>query len=100
MGGGGVPSGGTTIIYGKRGGLPTRGKPNSRSDLYVNEVKVQSRWYDWEGKVIRNRDYSHTDSNHTHKFPHDHDWYWMNDKPHRITEWINPDYNQYPEETK
>ena len=55
MGGGGVPSGGVTPVYGRRGDLPKSGKPNSRADLYVDGKKVQSRWYDHEGRVIRNR---------------------------------------------
>ena len=43
MGGGGVPSGGVTIMNGRHGGSPKTGKPNSRADLYVNGKKVQSR---------------------------------------------------------
>ena len=67
MGGGGVPSGGVTIveIFGQRSLKPT-GKPNSRTDLYVNGKRKQSRWYDQNGKAIRNRDYFHQDGDHTH----------------------------------
>ena len=50
MGGGGVPSGGVTIKYGKRGDLDTEFTPNSRQDLYVNGKKVQSRRINHERK--------------------------------------------------
>ena len=95
MGGGGVPSGGVTIINGRRGELPKTGKPNSRADLYVNGKRVQSRWIDHEGKVIRNRDYDHQDAHHTHIFPHDHNWIWINGIPKRGKEGLQPDYINY-----
>ena len=95
MGGGEVPSGGVTIINGRRGELPKTGKPNSRADLYVNGKRVQSRWFDHEGKVIRNRDYDHQDAHHTHIFPHDHNWIWINGIPKRGKEGLQPDYINY-----
>ena len=95
MGGGGVPSGGVTVKYGKRGDLDTEFTPNSRQDLYVKGKKVQSRWFDHEGKVIRNRDYDHQDAHHTHIFPHDHDWIWINGIPKRGKEGLQPDYEKY-----
>ena len=95
MGGGGVPSGGVTIIKGRRGELPKTGKPNSRADLYVNGKKVQSRWFDHEGKVIRNRDYDHQDAHNNHEFPHDHHWIWINGIPKRGKEGLQPDYIKY-----
>ncbi len=96
MGSGGVPSGGVTIIYGKRGDLSTHGaEPNSRADLYVGDVKVQSRWYDGDGNVIRNRDYDHQDSHHNHEFPHDHVWVWVDGVPIRDKNGIVPDYDKY-----
>ena len=98
MGGGGVPSGGVTIKYGKRGDLDTEFTPNSRQDLYVNGKKVQSRWFDYKGKVIRNRDYDHQDTHHTHIFPHDHDWVWKDNRPIRDTQWVDPDFIRYPED--
>lgn len=98
MGGGGVPSGGVTPVYGRRCDLPKSGKPNSRADLYVDGKKVQSRWYDHEGRVIRNRDYDHQDAHHTHTFPHDRDWVWKDDHPIRDTQWVDPDYIRYPED--
>lgn len=56
-------------IDGKRGDLPTSGaKPNSRYDLYVNGEKIQSRWFDSEGNVVRNRDYDHKNAHHNHFF--------------------------------
>ena len=97
MGGGGVPSGGVTIvkISGQRSLKPT-GKPNSRADLYVNGKRKQSRWYDYKGKAIRNRDYFHQDDDHTHTFPHDHPWEWSKTPP-RSPNGISPDYENYPE---
>ena len=95
MGGGGVPSGGVTIKYGKRGDLDTEFTPNSRQDLYVNGKKVQSRWFDHEGKVIRNRDHDHQDAHNNHKFPHDHNWIWINGIPKRGKEGLQPDYINY-----
>lgn len=66
------PSGGVDRFVGRLGDLNTEGKPNSRADLYnKNGEKIQSRWYDAEGKAIHNRDYKHG-GNWT--FPHDHEW--------------------------
>ena len=65
---------------------------------YVNGKKVQSRWFDHEGKVIRNRDYDHQDAHHTHIFPHDHDWVWKDNRPIRDTQWVDPDFIRYPED--
>lgn len=98
MGGGGVPSGGVTVKHGRRGELDTETVPNSRQDLYVNGKRVQSRWFDHEGKVIRNRDYDYQDAHHNHVFPHDHDWVWKNGHPIRNTQWVEPDYIRYPED--
>ncbi len=42
MGGGVVPSGGVTIVNGRRGELPKLGKPNARADLYVNGKKFKA----------------------------------------------------------
>lgn len=62
MGGGGVPNGGVTIVeISEQRSLKPTGKPNSRTDLYVNGKRKQSRWYDHNGKAIRNRDYFHQD---------------------------------------
>ena len=95
MGGGGVPSGGVTIVNGRHGDLPKSGKPNSRADLYLNGKKVQSRWFDHEGKVIRNRDYDHQDAHNNHEFPHDHNWIWINGIPKRGKEGLHPDRINY-----
>ena len=97
MGGGGATSGGTYVrVDGRAGDLPTEdAKPNSRYDLYENGRKRQSRWFDFEGKVIRNRDYFHQDAHHNHTFPHDHAWIWVNGKPQRIEENLEPDYVHY-----
>lgn len=98
MGDGGVPSGGVTIMNGRHGGLPKTGNPNSRADLHVNGKKVQSRQFDHERKVIRNRDFDHQDAHHTHIFPHGHDWVWKDNRPIRDTQWVDPDYIRYPED--
>ena len=99
MGGGGVPSGGVTIVkISEQRSLKPIGKPNSRVDLYVNGTRKQSRWYDHRGKAIRNRDYFHQDGDHTHIFPHDHDWVWKGGRPIRDTQWVYPDYIRYPED--
>lgn len=96
MGAGGVPNRTIERIDGKRGDLPTRTiKPNSRYDLYVNGKKIQSRWFDGNGKVIRNRDYDHQDSHHNHVFPHDHNWKWENETPIRNPENLEPNYEKY-----
>lgn len=89
MGAGGIPSGGVVKAFGRVGSLARFGaKPNSRYDLYtlckINgkevEIHTQSRWYDHNGIVIRNRDYSET------KFGvHDHIWSEYTDT------WINKD---------
>ena len=44
MGAGGIPSGGVIIVHGKRGDLPiVTSHINSRYDLYVDGIRVQSR---------------------------------------------------------
>lgn len=95
MGSGGVPNRTIVRVDGRSGDLPTSGvKPNSRYDLYVNGRKIQSRWYDGQGKVVRNRDYFHQDKGN-HVFPHDHKWEWFGNTPHRDDYFIDPDYNNY-----
>ncbi len=96
MGSGGVPNRTIVRIDGKRGDLPTSGaKPNSRYDLYVNGEKVQSRWFDSNGNVTRNRDFNHQDSHYNHTFPHDHEWSWENGFPQRNPENLEPDYESF-----
>ena len=96
MGAGGVSNRGVEIVYGKRGSLPTRGaKPNHRYDLYVNGIKIQSRWFDENGNVIRNRDYEHQDAHNNHTFPHDHVWSWLKGYPKRNPDNLEPDYENY-----
>ena len=96
MGAGGVPNRTIEIIEGRNGDLPVRGaKPNSRYDLYVNRQKIQSRWYDGNGKAIRNRDFTHQDAHRNHNFPHDHNWRWINNKAIRIADNLEPDYERF-----
>lgn len=96
MGAGGVPNRTIVRVDGRSGSLPTKViKPNSRYDLYVNGLKIQSRWFDKEGKVVRNRDYYHQNSHNNHKFPHDHNWIWKDSQPVRIKEALEPDYKNF-----
>lgn len=94
MGAGGVPNRTIKIVNGKRGDLPTSGaKTNSGCDLYVNGEKVQSRWFDSKGNVIRNRDYNHQNAHNNHEFPHDHNWSWDNGYPQRNRENLKPNFD-------
>lgn len=96
MGSGGVTNRTVVIVHGKKGDLPTkRAKPNSRYDLYINNIKHQSRWFDVNGKVVRNRDYIHQDPHNNHFFPHDHDWIWIKNNPIRGKNLLVPDYDSY-----
>lgn len=97
MGAGGASSGGTYVFHNLRK-LEPIGKPNSRSDLYLNGKLKQSRWYDYEGKAVRNRDYFHQDAHNNHAFPHDHNWGWVKGKWQRIEENLEPDYVRFREE--
>ncbi len=76
MGGACMPSGGVNSILGRTGKMPYSSKiPNSRTDMY-NEFgkKIQSRWYDWQGQPIYDRDFKHGNNGGIHEFPHDHRW--------------------------
>ncbi len=96
MGAGGVPNRTCEIIDGRPGDLPICGaKPNSRYDLYVKGKRYQSRWYDSEGRVVRNRDYQHQDNNNSHYFPHDHVWNWIQDRAIRDKNFVLPDYVKF-----
>ena len=96
MGAGGVPNRTIERVDGRFGDLPSRGaKSNSRYDLYVNGERVQSRWFDNLGRVIRNRDYKHQDAHNNHFFPHDHQWDWGKGYPNRNPENLEPDYGKY-----
>ena len=93
MGAGGVPNRGVDILYDSR--LDPMGKPNSRLDRYNKDgKKVQSRWYDNNGRAIRNRDYSHSGKG---PFPHDHDWTWDGENGHRGEDHLPPNYDVYPD---
>lgn len=96
MGSGGVPSRSVIVVNGRHGDLPTRGaKPNSRYDLYVYGQKIQSRWFNSEGKAVRNRDYSHQNAHANHNFPHDHNWIWERGIARRIKDNLKPDYQNF-----
>lgn len=111
MGAGGIPSGGVFKFYGRSGDLPTKDSHiNSRWDLYENGKKKQSRWFDSNGLVIRNRDYFHQNAHENHTFPHDHLWYHKGMHIDRHGNWserlvreiepIEPDYLNYPSDEK
>ena len=76
MGGACMPSGGVNITVGRIGSMPHKnGVPNSRTDMY-NDLgeKIQSRWYNWLGQPIYDRDFKHGNNGGIHEFPHDHRW--------------------------
>ena len=96
MGAGGIPSGGVIKVYSEHQGLPSKTEHiNSRYDLYVDGRRKQSRWFNHNGIVVRNRDYFHTDNKGDHTFPHDHDWKIANGEPIRISTNSEPDYEHY-----
>ena len=96
MGAGGVPNRTIIRVDGRSGDLPTKGaKPNTRYDLYENGKLRQSRWFDENGNVVRNRDYFHQDRFNNHTFPHDHAWVHKDNGLKRIPENLEPDYNKY-----
>ncbi len=93
MGAGGVPNRGIEISVERS--LKRTGKPNSRTDRYKNGKMVQSRWYDNDGKAVRNRDYEHQNAHNNHQFPHDHVWTWKGNDGIRGKEPLPPDYERY-----
>ncbi|MDD4154602.1 MAG: hypothetical protein PHT30_04265 [Bacilli bacterium] len=57
--------------------LKPTGKPNSIAILYKKGQKIQSRWYDANGRAQRNRDYTDHGNSKQHPIvPHDHPWDW------------------------
>ena len=91
MGAGGVPNRTIVRVDGRSGDLPIKGaKPNSRYDLYNKGNKIQSRWFDKNGRATRNRDFSHQNRGNI-SFPHDHSW----DKGVRGEGHLVPDYDNY-----
>ena len=59
MGAGGVTNCGTNATDARS--LKKTGKPNSKVQRYNQKGElVQERWYDYLGRAIRNRDYSHS----------------------------------------
>lgn len=75
MGGACMPSGGVNSFPGSIGKMPIIGVPNSRTDMY-NDLgeKIQSRWFNWLGIPIYDRDFKHGNNGGIHEFPHDHRW--------------------------
>ena len=93
MGAGGAANRSTEIIEDERC-LKPKGKPNSRTDLYVNGRLKQQRWYGADGKAVHNRDHFHQNAHDNHPFPHDHNWDWNKSHP-REREPLPPDYNNF-----
>ena len=59
-------------VKGKTGSLSTEGEANSSTELYNENGKlIQRRYYDKNGKVEFDIDFSHGGN---HKFPHIHNW--------------------------
>lgn len=95
MGAGGRTNRSKEVSYERS--LERIGKPNSRTDRYKDGKKVQSRWYDVNGRAERNRDYEHQNAHENHFFPHDHTWDWSKNPP-RGREPLPPDYINYPDD--
>jgi RHS repeat-associated protein len=67
---------------GRVGSLSTKGEANSVTELYDNNGKLlQKRYYDSNGKVYKDIDFSHGNSDGTHTFPHEHNWDWSKKNP-------------------
>lgn len=63
-------------VYAERSGaLPKTSTPMSSKDLYVKGELWQRRYYDAEGKCIKDIDFMHGGKD-THVFPHEHFWTW------------------------
>lgn len=76
-------SGGIIIMIGKIGDIPACNQtPNSRIDLFNKDGRlIQQRWFDEEGKAMKNRDWEHGSKGGVHNFPHIHKWNWNNKTP-------------------
>ena len=65
-------------VKGRTGNLSTEGEANSSTELYNENGKlIQRRYYDKNGKVEFDIDFSHGVN---HKFPHIHNWKQRNSK--------------------
>ncbi len=91
MGAGGATNQGTNHIECSK--LSKTGKPNSKAIRLKNGQIVQVRWYDKNGKAIKNRDYSHAGKGV--EFPHDHGWSWQGENGQRGAEHLDPDYDNF-----
>ncbi|MBP2099022.1 hypothetical protein [Enterococcus rivorum] len=61
--------------------LPSKGQPNSSTDLLNPDGSVkQRRYYGKDGKAVEDIDFNHTDDG-THEFPHRHKWDWKKKNP-------------------
>ncbi|MCT6926101.1 hypothetical protein [Metasolibacillus sp.] len=69
-----------------RTSLPTTSQAQSSMDLISNNAVKQRRYFDENGKALRDIDYFHT-GEASHTFPHIHMWTWTNNVPMR-SNWI------------
>lgn len=70
-------------INGRSGDLSTKSEPNSSNDLYVDGELYQRRFFDENGRVIKDIDFKHGEKPGSHEFPHEHFWEWIDDIPQR-----------------
>ncbi|MDX1702021.1 MAG: hypothetical protein R3250_15450, partial [Melioribacteraceae bacterium] len=78
----GKPYANHTTVKGRS--LPTTGKSNSSVDLYDEAgILKQRRYYDEKGRVVEDIDYSHSNGDNSHTFPHRHTWEWSSGSPKR-----------------
>ena len=82
------------IQYGRSINEIEDAEPNSKTEAYdeLTDELLQERWYGPDGRVIKNRDWRHSDTKNTHEFPHDHDWTWIDGKAKR-SKGKKPDWN-------
>lgn len=61
--------------------LPRTSSPNSVTQKYDNSNKlVTERYYDKNGRCIKDIDYTDHGNPKAHKVPHEHDWDWSEPK--------------------
>ena len=70
-------------VNGRSGDLPKTSTPNSSQDLYVDGELYQRRFYDGDGNMIKDIDFTHGGLPGIHQFPHEHYWDWTDGDPSR-----------------
>lgn len=68
---------------GTNGLKATKQRPNSVQSLYSKKTgkKKQTRFFDKDGRARYDIDYSHSNGDGSHKFPHRHIWDWSKNPP-------------------